>query len=99
MQKTALKNQNFIIVRHSECQTLFAGMPEGRLPLVNSIIYVCEASKSNSVVNALDKAVELVNKSKDDNVPMYLRDANFKLEKVEGSQQSKHFLCPLNSTF
>ena len=60
------------------------GMPEGRLPLVNSIIYVCEASKSNSVVNALDKAVELVNKSKDDNVPMYLRDANFKLEKVEG---------------
>lgn len=60
------------------------GMPEGRLPLVNSIIYVCEASKSPSVVNALDRAVELVNKSKDDNVPLYLRDANFKLEKVEG---------------
>ena len=60
------------------------GMPEGRLPLVNSIIYVCEASKSNSVVNALDKAVELVNNSKDDIVPLYLRDANFKLEKIEG---------------
>lgn len=60
------------------------GMPEGRLPLVNSIIYVCEASKSPSVVNALDKAVELVNKSKDDVVPIYLRDANYKLEKVEG---------------
>ena len=67
------------------------GMPEGRLPLVNSIIYVCEASKSNSVVNALDKAVELVNNSKDDIVPLYLRDANFKLEKVEGYKYPHSF--------
>ncbi len=67
------------------------GMPEGRLPLVNSIIYVCEASKSNSVVNALDKAVELVNKSKDDIVPLYLRDANFKVEKVEGYKYPHSF--------
>ncbi len=67
------------------------GMPEGRLPLVNSIIYVCEASKSNSVVNALDKAVELVNKSKDDIVPLYLRDANFRVEKVEGYKYPHSF--------
>ena len=67
------------------------GMPEGRLPLVNSIIYVCEASKSNSVVNALDKAVELVNNSKDDIVPLYLRDANFKLEKIEGYKYPHSF--------
>lgn len=60
------------------------GMPEGRLPLVNSIIYVCEASKSPSVVNALEKAVELANNSKDDTVPLHLRDANYKVEKVEG---------------
>ncbi len=67
------------------------GMPEGRLPLVNSIIYVCEASKSNSVVNALDKAVELVNQSKDDIVPLHLRDANFKVEKVQGYKYPHSF--------
>ncbi|MDE6967736.1 MAG: replication-associated recombination protein A [Clostridia bacterium] len=67
------------------------GMPEGRLPLVNSIIYVCEASKSNSVVNALDKAVELANNVKDDIVPLPLRDANFKVEKVEGYKYPHSF--------
>lgn len=67
------------------------GMPEGRLPLVNSIIYVCEASKSPSVVDALDKAVELVNKTMDDTVPLHLRDANFKVEKVEGYKYPHSF--------
>lgn len=67
------------------------GMPEGRLPLVNSIIYVCEASKSNSVVNALERAVELANTTKDDTVPLHLRDANFKVEKVQGYKYPHSF--------
>lgn len=60
------------------------GMPEGRIPLANAIIYVCEASKSNSVVSALEAVNNAVSTIKDDTVPMHLRDANYKSEKVEG---------------
>lgn len=60
------------------------GLPEGRIPLANAIIYVCEASKSNSVIVALDAAKEAAVNTKDDNVPVYLQDRNFKNYEVSG---------------
>lgn len=60
------------------------GLPEGKIPMYNAIIYVCEAPKSNSVVVAKEAVEECVNTHKDDNVPMYLRDANYKHEKISG---------------
>lgn len=60
------------------------GMPEGRIPLANAIIYVCETSKSNSVYIALAGAEEAVRQVKDDVVPLHLRDVNYKVEKVKG---------------
>ena len=51
------------------------GLPEGLLPLTEAIIYVCEAPKSNSVVIAMDKAKSAAESSKDDTVPMHLRNA------------------------
>ena len=59
------------------------GLPEGRIPMTEAIIYVCKAPKSNSVVNALYKADDTA-KEGHDGVPMYLRDANYKLEKISG---------------
>ena len=60
------------------------GMPEGKIPLYNAIIYVCEASKSNSVVEAMYGAERLVQQYKDDNVPPYLRDTHYHTDKVTG---------------
>lgn len=60
------------------------GMPEGKIPLYNAIIYVCEASKSNSVVEAMYGAERLVSENKDDNVPPYLRDTHYHTDKVTG---------------
>ena len=60
------------------------GLPEGRIPLTEAILYVCEASKSNSVVGALYSAHDAVEKTYGDIVPPYLKDANYKQEKVEG---------------
>lgn len=60
------------------------GMPEGKIPLFNAIIYVCEASKSNSVVEAMYGAERLVAENKDDNVPPYLRDTHYHTDKVTG---------------
>jgi len=59
------------------------GVPEGRIPLAEAIIYVCEAAKSNSVVIALDGAREAA-QSRDDTVPQYLSCTSYKAEKPTG---------------
>ena len=53
------------------------GMPEGKIPLYNAIIYVCEASKSPSVVQAMERVSKAVEQVKDDNVPPHLRDDHY----------------------
>lgn len=67
------------------------GLPEGRIPLAEAIIYVSESSKSNSVVEALAAATDAAVKTRDDNVPMYLRDPNYKSERVEGYKYPHSF--------
>ena len=67
------------------------GMPEGRIPLANAIVYVCEASKSNSVYLAQAGAEEAVRMVKDDIVPLHLRDVNYKVEKVKGYKYPHDF--------
>ena len=62
------------------------GLPEGRIPLAEGIIYVSEAPKSNKVVEALGGAENAVKTIKHETVPLYLRDPNYKGvdEKVSG---------------
>lgn len=55
------------------------GLPEGRIPLAEAIIYVCQAPKSNSVVTALSAADEVSKRVEDAGIPAYLRDNNYKL--------------------
>ena len=59
------------------------GYPEARIPLSEAIIYVCEAEKSNSVVNAMYAAIADAKEARDDNVPPYLKDNSF------GSKEDK----------
>ena len=59
------------------------GYPEARIPLAEAIIYVCEAEKSNSVVNAMYAAVEDARNARDDNVPPHLKDNSY------GSKEDK----------
>ena len=53
------------------------GYPEAMIPLSEAIIYVCEAEKSNSVVNAMYAAKADARNARDDNVPPYLKDNSF----------------------
>lgn len=59
------------------------GLPEGKIPLTEAIIYVCKAPKSDSVVKAME-AADAVAQEGHDIVPLHLRDANYKTEKVFG---------------
>lgn len=57
------------------------GLPEGLIPMINAIIYVCEAPKSNSVIKAKYKVDDIVKNRPDYNVPSYLRDRSYVLDK------------------
>jgi len=66
------------------------GIPEARIPLVEAIIYVCKAPKSNSVVVALHNADQYA-KEGHNTVPNHLRDTNYKTEKIVGYKYPHNF--------
>ena len=68
------------------------GYPEARIPLAEAIIYVCEADKSNSVVNAMYAAVRDAKEVRDDNVPPYLKDNS--MAGAEDKAQSRKYMYP-----
>jgi putative ATPase len=53
------------------------GIPEAMIPLSEAIIYVCEAEKSNSVVEAMYAAKADAVSDSDDRVPPHLKDVSF----------------------
>jgi len=57
----------------------FVGMPEARIPIAQAIIAICQAEKSNSVVNAIAAACADAEKGDFTPVPPYLREQSYKL--------------------
>ena len=53
------------------------GYPEAMIPLAEAIVYVCEAEKSNTVVNAMYAAKADARNVRDDSIPPYLKDNSF----------------------
>lgn len=53
------------------------GLPEGLIPLSEAVIYVCEAEKSNTVVEAMYSAKEDALNVRDDDVPAHLKNYEF----------------------
>jgi putative ATPase len=64
------------------------GYPEAMIPLSEAIIYVCEAEKSNSVVEAMFAAKSDALNARTDTIPAYLKDNSFgsKEDKANGKQ-------------
>ena len=54
------------------------GLPEGRIPLAQAVIYVAKAPKSNEAICAIDEAISDIENGKDYPPPMHLRDAHYK---------------------
>ena len=53
----------------------FVGMPEGQIPLAEATVYLATAPKSNASYMALNRALEDVEASRNDPVPLHLRNA------------------------
>ena len=60
------------------------GLPEGRIPLAEAVIYVARAPKSNEGICAIDEALSDISGGKDFPPPMHLRDAHYKDAKNYG---------------
>jgi putative ATPase len=55
----------------------FIGWPEARIPIAEAAIYIATASKSNSVITAIDAALADVRSGRTLSVPEHLRDAHY----------------------
>lgn len=61
------------------------GLPEGRIPLAQATIYLATAPKSNSVIKAIDTAINDVKTINTGTVPTHLRDSHY-----SGAKQLNH---------
>jgi putative ATPase len=80
-----LANPNALLLANNCFQAIHTiGMPEARIVLSETVIYLATSSKSNSAIEAIDSALEFVRQSGDLSVPLHLRNAPTKLMKNLG---------------
>jgi putative ATPase len=69
----------------------FIGMPEGYYPLAHATLYLATAPKSNSVGRAYSAALADVQETRNDSVPLHLRNAPTGLMKQLGYGRDYHY--------
>ena len=75
-----LANPNALLLANACFQTVHnIGMPEARIPLSETTIYLATSPKSNSAYLAINEAMEVTRKTQTSSVPLYLRNAPTKL--------------------
>lgn len=80
-----LANPNAMLLANACFDTVHRiGMPEARIPLAETAIYLATSPKSNSSYMAINKALEMASDTKDAPVPLHLRNAPTKLMKDLG---------------
>ena len=80
-----LANPNALLLANTTFDVIKKiGMPEGRIPLAECVVYLATSSKSNSAYLSIDAALEEVGRSGDLPVPLHLRNAPTSLMKELG---------------
>ncbi|MBM4411686.1 MAG: replication-associated recombination protein A [Chloroflexi bacterium] len=69
----------------------FLGMPEARLPLAEAVVYLARAPKSNSAYRAYEAAAEDARNTRNDPVPLHLRNAATGLMRTLGYGQGYRY--------
>ena len=65
------------IVKAAVDAAMMVGLPEARLPLADAVILVCNSPKSNTAHNAINAAMEDIQKGKTGPVPRSLQNKHF----------------------
>ena len=80
-----LANPNALLLANAAFDAVVKiGWPEGRIPLAECAVYLATSPKSNSAYLGIDSALELVQKTGNQPVPLHLRNAPTKLMKDLG---------------
>jgi len=66
--------QALVVAMAAQQAVHFVGMPEGFLPLAEAVIYLASAPKSNSALAAYEKARKDVRETRNEPVPLHLRN-------------------------
>jgi len=85
VEDIGLADPQALVVASATQQTVhFIGQPEGDLALANLVVYLAQAPKSNAVYTAYAKALNDVEQTRNDPVPLHLRNAPTSLMKGLG---------------
>lgn len=77
-EDVGMADPNAILIAHAAVKASeFLGMPEVRIPLAEAAIYIALAPKSNSVLEAIDKAMDTVKTEYSAYPQPHLRDAHY----------------------
>ena len=84
-EDVGLANPNALLLANNCFQAIHTiGMPEARIVLSETVIYLATSPKSNSAYMAIDAALALVEETGDLPVPLHLRNAPTKFMKNIG---------------
>ncbi|KAA6340868.1 Replication-associated recombination protein A [termite gut metagenome] len=95
-----LANPNALLLANACFDILMKiGWPEGQIPLAETAIYLATSPKSNSANSAINSALELVQKTGNQPVPLHLRNAPTKLMKQLGYGQDYKYAHDYEGNF
>jgi putative ATPase len=82
------------IVKSCVDSAMQLGFPEARIPLAQAVILLSNSPKSNSVITAIDSALNDIETSDIGDIPLYLKDGHYAGAKKLGRMQG--YLYPHN---
>ena len=95
-----LANPNAFLMAQSCFDAVHSiGMPEGRIVLSQTTIYLATSPKSNSAIEAIDSAIALVHQTGNLPVPLHIRNAPTKLMKELGYHKGYQYAHSFTRNF
>ena len=77
-EDVGMADPNALLVATAAAEAVqLIGMPEGRIPLAEAVVYLATAPKSNAAYLGIDKAIADVRAGRIGRVPLHLRDAHY----------------------
>lgn len=93
-------NPNALLLANSCFQAVHnIGMPEGRIPLAQTAIYLASSPKSNASYGAISSAYELIKRTGDQPVPLHLRNAPTHLMEELGYHKGYQYAHDFENNF
>ncbi len=84
-EDVGLANPHALVLASATQQAVhLIGMPEGRIPLAEATIYLASSPKSNSAYLGIERAAKHIRNTKDEPIPLHLRNAPTRLMKELG---------------